>query len=280
MGSLELVVRGDRGTPGRGEMIAGLKPRFLASVRNVAEAELAARLGAELIDLKEPRQGALGAVPSAEQLRIMTALGNRRPALRSLVSATVGDLPFDAAILAAAIAQTESSGVDIVKFGVYASTESARSVFAELDRRLQLQDTKSPRRAKLVALLLADRLTDIDAAIQLAIAALQVRGIAGVMMDTATKGTPRRSLADVFPVADLARFVSAVHAHGGFAGLAGCLGQEHIVPLLATGADVLGFRGALCAGSRTDALDERCFSNVRDQLLAARAEFHSTLCPA
>jgi hypothetical protein len=43
---------------------------------------------------------------------------------------------------------------------------------------------------------------------------------------------------------------------------------------------VLGFRGALCAGARTDALDRRCFSTVRDQLLAARARFNSTLCPA
>jgi uncharacterized protein (UPF0264 family) len=259
-------------------MIAGRKPLFLASVRNVAEAELAASLGAELIDLKEPRHGALGAVPIAEQVRILAALENQRLGARPLVSATVGDLPFDAEILAAAIKQTESSGVDIVKFGVYAAPECARIEFAELDRRLR--ESNSPQRSKLVALLLADQVPDIDAAIQLAIAALQVRGVAGVMLDTASKTAPRRSLRDIFPIADLSRFVSVVHAQGGFAGLAGCLAQEHIVALLATGADVLGFRGALCAGSRTDALDAHCFSNVRDQLLAARAEFHSALSPA
>jgi uncharacterized protein (UPF0264 family) len=88
------------------------------------------------------------------------------------------------------------------------------------------------------------------------------------------------ALPDIFSARDLSRFVDAVHANGGFAGLAGCLGLEHIVSLVETGVDVLGFRGALCAGSRTDALDARCFANVRNQLVAARARFSSTLCPA
>jgi uncharacterized protein (UPF0264 family) len=272
-------------------MMAGLKPGFLASVRNVAEAEMAATLGAELIDLKEPRHGALGAVPEAEQRRIMAALGQQQARPRPMVSATVGDLPFDAEILAAAIVQTQATGVDIVKFGVFASGKVARQGFAELDRRLR----NSPPGAQLVALLLADRMVDIDEAIALASVALQVQGIAGVMIDTAAKGTPTTpaapavsstshapaiALPDIFSARDLARFVAAVHANGGFAGLAGCLGLEHIVSLVETGVDVLGFRGALCAGSRTDALDARCFAKVRNQLFAARARFSSTLCPA
>jgi uncharacterized protein (UPF0264 family) len=260
-------------------MIAGLKPLFLASVRNVAEAGLAAELGAELIDLKEPRHGALGAVPEAEQRRILFAIGKQQTRPRPMVSATVGDLPFDAAILAEAILRTESTGVDFVKFGVFASGAAARSGFAELDRRLH----KSPLSAKLVVLLLADRMVDIDEAIALASVAQQVRGVAGVMIDTAGKGTlgtPPRALPDIFSAPDLSRFVAAVHGGGGFAGLAGCLRHEHILSLVATGADVLGFRGALCAGSRIDALDARCFANVRDQLVTARARISSALCLA
>jgi uncharacterized protein (UPF0264 family) len=257
-------------------MIAGLKPLFLASVRNVAEAKLAAELGAELIDLKEPRHGALGAVPEAEQRRILVALGEQQSTSRPMVSATVGDLPFYAAILAEAILQTEATGVDIVKFGVFASGDAARHGFADLDQRLR----SSPRRAKLVALLLADRMADIDEAIALANMALQVSGIAGVMIDTAAKGEPLRALPDIFAAPDLSRFVASVHGNGGFVGLAGCLRHEHIFSLVATGADVLGFRGALCAGSRTDALDARCFSSVRDQLVTARARFSAALCPA
>ena len=36
--------------------------RFLASVRDAEEAELALETGADIIDLKEPNRGALGAV--------------------------------------------------------------------------------------------------------------------------------------------------------------------------------------------------------------------------
>ena len=38
---------------------------FLASVRDVAEAETALLAGADIIDLKDPAQGALGAVDPA-----------------------------------------------------------------------------------------------------------------------------------------------------------------------------------------------------------------------
>ena len=121
------------------------RPRFLASVRSVAEARLAAALGAELIDLKEPRRGALGAVPAAEQRRILAALGEGRP----IVSATVGDHPFAADRLAGHLRRAALTGVDIVKFGVHAGWPAARPAFMELDRRLRL----APPRARLVVLL-------------------------------------------------------------------------------------------------------------------------------
>ncbi|MCC6439946.1 MAG: hypothetical protein IT476_04920, partial [Rhodanobacteraceae bacterium] len=40
-------------------------------------------------------------------------------------------------------------------------------------------------------------------------------------------------------------------------------------PLAATGADLLGFRGALCAGDRNAALDPAAFRAVRERLRAA-----------
>ncbi len=247
-------------------MIGELTPRFLASVRSLDEAQLAGALGAELIDLKEPSQGALGAVATAEQRRIVAAMrGLASP--RPPISATVGDLPFEPTMLADAIRRTAQSGVDIVKFGVYASGETARQGFLELDRELA---GESPS-VTLVALLLADRLADLDEALALARAALRVRGVAGVMLDTAEKGTRVRALPDVLSRTELGRFVADVHEHGGFAGLAGCLGLEHIEALVATGADILGFRGALCYGSRTGMLDARAFVRVFDRLKAARA---------
>jgi len=77
--------------------------RMLVSVRDVPEALLAARGGADFIDLKEPREGALGDLDLATIAAIVRVLREPGNGLRRLpVSATIGDLPMSAlgAILA------------------------------------------------------------------------------------------------------------------------------------------------------------------------------------
>ncbi len=63
---------------------------MLASVRSLDEALIALEGGADLIDLKEPSRGALGALDHAAVRICVQAIGGRRP-----VSATIGDLPVD-----------------------------------------------------------------------------------------------------------------------------------------------------------------------------------------
>ncbi|RZK75548.1 MAG: hypothetical protein EOO66_33700, partial [Methylobacterium sp.] len=48
------------------------RPRLLVSVRDAAEAEAAIRAGADLIDAKDPENGALGALPP-ETVRAIVA---------------------------------------------------------------------------------------------------------------------------------------------------------------------------------------------------------------
>ncbi len=232
------------------------RPRFLASVRDRHEARLAAALGADVIDLKEPRHGALGAVARDEQRAILAALGEQRP----VVSATVGDLPLDAAPLAAAIRATAATGVDIVKFGVFTRGEAAAVGLRALGRALRDEATA------LVAVLPADRLSGIGEILDLVRRAMGDCDVAGVMLDTAAKASG--SLPELLASEDLARFVAEAHTAGRFAGLAGSLRVEHIEALAEAGADLLGFRGALCAGDRSAALDPAAFRAVRERLLA------------
>ena len=63
---------------------------FLASVRDPAEAELALAAGADIVDLKDPGQGALGAVAPGVIAACVAAIAGRAP-----VSATIGDLPMN-----------------------------------------------------------------------------------------------------------------------------------------------------------------------------------------
>jgi uncharacterized protein (UPF0264 family) len=91
--------------------------RMLVSVRSVDEALLAARGGADFIDLKEPNEGALGGLPTATIGAIVGAL--RAHGIDLPVSATIGDLPMLArdAILAQVDA-VGACGVDYVKVGI------------------------------------------------------------------------------------------------------------------------------------------------------------------
>ena len=71
--------------------------RMLASVTGPAEAETAVAGGADIIDLKDPSRGALGAVPVATVARTVIAIRGRRE-----TSAVTGDLPMQPELVAAA----------------------------------------------------------------------------------------------------------------------------------------------------------------------------------
>ena len=92
---------------------------FLASVSSVDEAQLVRSLGADVIDLKDPARGALGALDE-DSVRAIASLPDRN----TMLSATVGDLPAYAAELESAVTGMHGCGVDIVKVGVFDRTIS------------------------------------------------------------------------------------------------------------------------------------------------------------
>ena len=100
---------------------------FLASVRCAAEAELVLAAGADIIDLKEPDMGALGAVAPSVIRACLKAVAGRKP-----VSATVGDLPMMPDTIVDAVMTTAGLGVDTVKLGIQPSGD-ARGCFDALD---------------------------------------------------------------------------------------------------------------------------------------------------
>ena len=88
--------------------------RMLASVANLEEALLVLQAGADLIDLKAPAAGALGALPPEAVRQIVTAVAGRRP-----VSATIGDLPMEPARVLEAAREMAATVVDFVKVGFF-----------------------------------------------------------------------------------------------------------------------------------------------------------------
>lgn len=204
---------------------------FLASVTSVDEARIVLECGADIIDLKNPRFGALGALPLATVREIVRFVDGRKP-----VSATIGDLPMQPSVLLDAAGEMAETGVDIVKIGFFeppieqGQYEACMHVLGVVTQSI-----------KLVAVLFA------DLSFRPLIKDFAKAGFYGVMLDTATKNG--RSLGDWTRPEQLRDFVSQAHEHSMLAGLAGALKATDIVEMSAHQPDYLGFRSALCVNA-------------------------------
>ena len=216
--------------------------RFLASVTGLDEAEIAIAGGADIVDLKDPGRGALGALPTAAVAAAVAGIGGRRP-----VSAVIGDLPMRPEPLAEAAEAMAATGVDFVKVGFFPAAEAAQCA-AALGRLAG--------RVKLVAVLFADLGPDLGL-----LPAFAQHGFTGAMLDTADKDKGR--LLDHLAPLEIPGFVSRVKALGMSAGLAGSLEAPDVPRLLPFAPDLLGFRGALCAGGRGGSLDPAALDEIR-----------------
>lgn len=208
------------------------RPRLLVSVRDADEAALACASGADLVDAKDPANGALGALPVEVVRAIVARVGGR-----VTTSAVAGEPDGDEA-LAACVAAMSGTGVGYVKVAVSAGQSDA-----------VLAAAAEAARDRLVGVLFAEDELALDMVPRLAAA-----GFRGAMIDTRAK-TGRR-LSDLLPPDRLAAFVAACRSHGLISGLAGSLRVEDVPALAAHEPGYLGFRGGLCQdGDRRNALD-------------------------
>lgn len=216
---------------------------MLASVANQAEAEAVLAGGADIIDLKDPAKGALGAVDSHVAAQIVHFIGKRKPI--SAAAGSASGKPGDIIDAAAALAAT---GVDYVKAGF------PRHCAPDCVRALGKQIINT----KLVGVLFADEGPNLDM-----LDLMAESGFAGAMLDTAKKGAGR--LLDHMDIAALDGFIGRCRKSGLMAGLAGSLEPPDVPRLLPLQPDYLGFRGSLCRGRvREAAIDAESVRKIRD----------------
>lgn len=224
--------------------------KALVSVRNVAEALVAARAGVAFIDLKEPSQGALGGLDIATLTEVVAALRRERHGL--VISATIGDFVAEAqGEITDQIHRVAAGGVDHVKVGVQPGGGAAALV--------QRLATLQAEGLSLVPVLIADHGVP-DALVQ----QLAEGGFPAAMLDTQDKRAG--SLLDLVSPEVLARFVAGVRAGGALAGLSGALRLGHLPALAALAPDFAGFRSAVCARSREAALEPALLQGLLDAL--------------
>ncbi|TDQ33599.1 (5-formylfuran-3-yl)methyl phosphate synthase [Phyllobacterium brassicacearum] len=219
--------------------------KMLASVQNRQEAEIVFHNGADIIDLKDPSNGALGAVETQKLLEVFDFISGRRP-----ISATCGDLPMEPETIRRKVEEIAATGVDYIKIGFFP--------FGQLTACIEVLQPLASHK-KLIAVLFADHRNEYEEGLAERFAAA---GFHGVMIDTAKKAAGR--LLDHMTPDQIGHFVKDCQSHGLMSGVAGSLEAPDVPRLLAFKPDFLGFRGALCAGlSRNSPVEAQATAKIR-----------------
>ena len=199
---------------------------MLASVNCLAEALLVLSAGVDIIDLKQPALGALGALDVATVKQLVAEINGQCP-----LSATIGDLPVQPDPVVNAVKAMAETGVDYIKIGFFPGNDW-RGTAMKLS-------ALSQQKIALIAVLFADTQPDFSV-----MSLLKEANFAGVMLDTMDK--QKGSLTQLMAKVEIAQFVKQAKARQLLCGLAGSLRLKDIPELMPYQADYLGFRGALC----------------------------------
>ena len=225
--------------------------QLLTSVQSLEEARYVADIGTDILDLKDPQQGALGAVEES----IIHAITQQLSGQFS-ISVTIGDVvSMDVQTIGQAVQQRMAYNIDFIKIGFFPTdTENYQSVLHALS-------PFTKKKIQLIAVFFADqhRLEKID------LQAIKQAGFTGVMLDTANK--QQGHLLQHYDIKQLINFTKKLKKQGLLSGLAGSLREGDIKKLKVTDVDYLGFRGALCQQQQRQAsIDKKAVERIKDLL--------------
>lgn len=212
--------------------------KLLVSVRSAVEALAALEGGADLIDVKEPLRGPLGAADAKTITGVTRAVAGRAP-----VSAALGELlELPAGSLGDSLA-----GVAYAKLGLAGCQR-----VADWPRRWAKALERFPSHVAPVAVIYADDdLASSPTGGEILHQARQL-GCRAVLVDTFDKS--HGGLLNHWKLADVADFIDDVRSAGLLAVLAGSLSLATIPRLLPMQPDYVAVRGAACGGDRTSEL--------------------------
>jgi hypothetical protein len=218
--------------------------KLLISPKDEKEAVEAIAGGADIIDVKNPKEGALGAnFPwIIKRIREITPKNIE-------VSCTLGDVPNLPGAMSLAALGAATTGVDYIKAGLYGLKTEEDAVYLTRSVTRAVRDFDSSIKVVITGYADASRVGSVNPMLIPDITHKAQADIA--MIDTAVKDG--KNLFTFLTINQLRNFVNAAHDHGLKAALAGSLRKEDLPTVYASGADVVGLRGAACThGDRVD----------------------------
>lgn len=233
--------------------------QLLISVTDVTEAQAALDGGADIIDVKNPAEGALGAAPVAALRDVCAMVPDDHPS-----SAALGESATQPGALALAAYGAATLGVDYVKVGLRsADPETVVSLLHGVQSGAHLANPA----CTVIAVGYADA-DEIEALSWTMVPEVaRAAQIGGCMIDTALKDG--RTLFDHCDEPALDRWLSTCRQAGLLCALAGSLATAHLPVLRRLRPDVVGFRGAACRGSNrvTGTVDAELVAALRAGLM-------------
>jgi len=238
------------------------RTELLVSVRSAAEAEIALQGGADLIDVKEPRFGSLGAASHETIAAVARQVAGKAP-----VSAAMGELLDQ-------IPSTESfpqggngwlrpecvpPGVALVKFGLAGCGD-----LDDWARIWKHSVSLLPHHVTPVAVIYADWRTACAPSPDEILEAATDTDCATVLVDTFDKQAG--GLFDYWPPRSLSPFVDSLKQRKMRVVLAGSLNESVLEQACALAPDYIALRGALCDGDRSGPISLRRVRHFKDAL--------------
>jgi uncharacterized protein (UPF0264 family) len=211
--------------------------KLLISPKNEKEATEAIAGGADIIDVKNPKEGPLG----ANFPWIIRRIRQVTPA-NIEVSCTLGEVPNLPGSMSLAALGAATTGVNYVKAGLYGLKTPEEAVYLMQNVTKAAKDYNPAIKVVVSGYADAARISTVA---PLAVPKIAHEAQADIaMIDTAIKDG--KNLFTFLTKPQLKSFVDAAHNYGLKAALAGSLQKADLPRVYALGADVVGLRGAAC----------------------------------
>ncbi len=217
--------------------------QILVSVVSDDEVAEAVVGGADILDVKNTREGSLGAAQPEVIRRIRAAAPSEYP-----VSVAIGDAPALPGTMALAALGAASCKVEYVKVGLLGVGNAEDG--ADMVRAVCAAARSANPRVKVMVAGYADGGTVGAISPEDLPRAAAEGGAYGCMLDTLSKGDD--TLFSFMGTEELERFLARCRESGLVTALAGRLGMDDVPALLALGPDIAGFRSAVCGGDRSN----------------------------
>ncbi|NIA03225.1 MAG: (5-formylfuran-3-yl)methyl phosphate synthase [Nitrospirae bacterium] len=232
--------------------------KLLVSPINIDEAQAAAKGGADIIDVKNPKEGSLGANFPWVIRAVKEAVKSKNP-----ISATIGDMNYKPGTASLAALGAAVAGAEYVKVGLF-DIQTREQAFDMVEHVVRSVKDYDPNKKVVIS-----GYSDYKRINSIALSELPSVcadcGADVVMMDTGIKDG--RSTFEFMSNEELSQFVTSAHDFGLMTAIAGTLKFEDIDQLNKIGPDIIGVRGCVCGGDRNSAIKQELVEELKAKMV-------------